>query len=535
MKRRYNFFYPVIIAAVLALGMIIGTRFRGENSDDENVKLAPNKKLNLVLSYIRSSYVDKVDMEELLNSSVNGALQNLDPHSVYISRKEYKSVKQPLKGNFEGIGIEFNIMNDTIVVVSPISGGPSDKLGIQAGDKIVRIEGEEVAGVGITNQKVIQKLRGKKGTEVSITVKRINLKKPLHFTIVRDKIPLHSIDASYMIDDKTGYVKINRFSAKTLEEYQNAFDKLKEQGVQGLILDLRGNPGGYLKAAIKLADEFLTAGKVIVYTKGRSRPRQVFEATPRGGFEKGNLLILINEGSASASEIVSGAIQDHDRGMIIGRRSFGKGLVQEEKVLPDGSALRLTVARYYTPTGRCIQKPYDQGVEEYRKELLRRDKHGELVHKDSIELPDSLKYKTPEGRTVYGGGGIMPDIFVPLDTNRINPYLEKILRKGLINRFAINFVSQYKGEILENYPNLDIFISRFKVKGVVLDKFIHFARVKGLEYKSRQMQNSLEGVVTRIKALIARQLWDDDAYFRVINRINPAYQRALKYFRDQAS
>ncbi len=536
MRRSYNFIYPLFFAIVVAFGMVVGTKMIGSDTFGRQKQSIPSdKKLDKVISYIKASYVDSVNDQNLVESAINGMLKKLDPHSTYIPAERRKRMKSELKGNFEGIGIEFNILRDTIVVVSPIVGGPSEKLGIQSGDKIIKVEGENVAGTGITNQKVVDMLRGEKGTKVDVTIKRDGLEEPLHFTIKRDKIPIHSVRASYLVEDDIGYIKINRFSGNTMKEFGNAINNLKAQGLNNLILDLRGNPGGYLKAAIRLADEFLPSDDMIVYTKGRARPKQVHKATNRGRFEEGKLVILINEGSASASEIVSGAVQDQDRGLIIGRRSFGKGLVQEPKLLEDGSAIRLTVARYYTPTGRSIQKPYKEKGNDYRKDLYNRYQHGELTHKDSIDFADSLKYETSNGRTVYGGGGIMPDFFVPIDTTLSqSDYFTKIRRKGLINRFALDFVDEYRGEIKENYPTRKAFINDFRGEGVVFNRFIQFMEENDLNYNREKVQPIKGEIVARIKGLIGRQFWENDIYFQVINKTNESYLKAIEAIKGDA-
>ena len=397
-------------------------------------------KLKKVLDLINIFYVDTVNQDRIVEDAISGMLGDLDPHSVYISKDEVKSMNEPLQGNFEGIGIEFNILHDTIIVVSPIPGGPSDKLGIRGGDRIVTIEGKNVAGIGIKTADVRKKLLGPKGTIVNVGIKRRGEKNILDYTITRDKIPLFSLDAAYIVDNKTGYIKLNRFSASTMKEYKEAIAKLQTQGIENLILDLEGNGGGYLNTAIELADEFLDDKKLIVFTKGRNDPKTEHFANQSGSFENGKLIVLIDEGSASAIEIVTGAIQDWDSGIVICRRSFGKGLVQRQYPLPDASEIRLTIARYYTPTGRCIQKPYDKGVKNYQKDLINRYNKGELTQQDSIHFPDSLKYQTlTRKRTVYGGGGIMPDIFVPLDTSEITDYYRDLIRKGVLNRFALNY------------------------------------------------------------------------------------------------
>ena len=534
MRRSYNFIYPLFFAVVVAFGMLVGIEMSGgESFAAKNRKLNADSKFNEILNYVNSNYVDTVNSKNLTESAINGLLKELDPHSTYVPAKRFKRMNSELKGNFEGIGIEFNILQDTIVVVSPIEGGPSEKLGIQSGDKIIKVEGDNVAGIGITNQDVIKMLRGEKGTKVDVTIKRPGKKEPFSVTITRDKIPIHSVTASYMVDDRIGYIKVNRFSQKTFNEFEQALTGLSNNGMEGLILDLRGNPGGILSVAKKMADEFLESGKMIVYTEGRKRPKRILPATRSGDFESGKLVILIDEGSASASEIVSGAVQDHDRGLIIGRRSFGKAFVQERKKFTDGSALRLTVARYYTPTGRCIQKPYKQGVEEYRKEIYKRYKHGEFIHKDSIDFADSLKYKTPNGRTVYGGGGIMPDIFVPLDTVLTNSkYLSKIQRKGLINQFALQFVEKYREGIDKNYPSRDAFIREFKVEGQIFNQFKNTLRSNGLEYKPEAMAHIKEFVMMEIKGLIGRQYWEDDIYYEISNKTDKGYQKAISVMND---
>lgn len=390
------------------------------------------KKLNTFFKYVELAYVDSVNADKMTEDAIKAVLKDLDPHSVYIPKKDLQRKNEPLKGNFEGVGIQFNILHDTITVVSPISGGPSEKLGIRSGDKIIKIEDKTVAGVGFTNKDVADHLRGKKGTKVNVSILRKGENELLDYEITRDKIPIYSVDAVYMAAPKTGYIKLNRFAATTMGEIYEGLDELEDQGMKNLILDLRGNSGGYLNVAIELADQFLDKGKLIVYTEGRSYPRDNTYATSRGRLKKGKLIVLIDEGSASASEIVSGAVQDWDRALVIGRRSFGKGLVQKPFALPDGSGMRLTISRYYTPSGRSIQKPYEGGAEEYYSDVLNRYEHGELMHKDSIHFPDSLKYNTlVNERTVYGGGGIMPDFFIPLDTTQGSDYWSNLIRKGV--------------------------------------------------------------------------------------------------------
>lgn len=484
-------------------------------------------KFDVLMSVINYAYVDKVDNEELVENAIVGMLKELDPHSVYIPEKDLKKMNEPLVGNFEGIGIQFNILKDTLTVVSPISGGPSEKLGIQSGDKIIYIEKENVAGTGLTNSDVQQKLRGKKGTVVNVEILRRGEQDLISFDITRDKIPLFSVDASYMATPEVGYIKVNRFAQTTMKEFTQALDTLKDKGAKNLILDLRGNGGGYLRTAFKLADEFLGSGKMIVYTSGDKQPKEEYKATIKGGFEKGKLVVLIDEGSASASEIVSGAIQDWDRGMIIGRRSFGKGLVQKPFPLPDGSAVRLTTARYYTPTGRSIQRPYDEGKDKYYGEINRRFKSGELMVKDSIDFPDSLKFYTPNNRVVYGGGGIMPDIFIPLDTTLSSALNSNLIRRGVYNEFILTHLDRNRKKMSKLYPTLERFKADFKFEGELKEKFFEFAAKKNVEKDEEDYEKSKKLIDTQVKALFARNLFTTSAYFEIINDLNDSYLEAL--------
>ncbi|MFW5758435.1 MAG: S41 family peptidase, partial [Bacteroidota bacterium] len=403
-------FLPFLFAIVLAAGVLIGLSLNfkknTQTAEERNffsIGLGNGSdKVSDIINYIDDSYVDSIDQEELTEEAIVSMLGNLDPHSSYIPSESFRDLNDPLMGSFEGIGIEFNMITDTVVVINPIPGGPSEKIGLMAGDRIIKVEDETIAGKEINTQDVVRKLKGPKGSEVNISVMRRGVDQLLDFTITRDEIPSYSLDIAYMIDPRTGYIKLGQFSATTHSEFQTAMDRLKRDGMQQMILDLRGNGGGFLEAAIKLADEFLTPESLIVYTQGRKRPKTIANATRNGGFEEQPLIVLIDEWSASASEIIAGAIQDHDRGLIVGRRSFGKGLVQEQVQLADGSALRLTVARYYTPSGRSIQKPYDNGNEEYFDEFIERYRHGELDTADSIQLNDSLQFTTESGRIVYG-------------------------------------------------------------------------------------------------------------------------------------
>ena len=491
------------------------------------------QKFNTLLYYMDQLYVEDTDMESLVETAIVNMLEEMDPHSVYIPAEELQAADEPLNGNFEGVGIQFNIFRDTIMVVSPISGGPSEKLGIMAGDRIVTVDGEVVAGTGVTNKDVQRLLKGPKGTLVTVGIKRGNDPELLTFEIIRDKIPIFSVDASFMVAPGIGYVKVNRFSKSTMSELYKAFAKLQQEGMEDLILDLQGNGGGMLRTAIQMADEFLSEQKLIVYTEGRSFPRDDTYARIPGRFEKGRLVVLIDQGSASASEIVSGAVQDWDRGLIVGRRSFGKGLVQRPVNLPDGSAVRLTVQKYYTPSGRCIQKPYDEGVDAYRMEKFDRYDTGELMSLDSLELPDSLKYETRlRGRTVYGGGGIVPDVFVPLDTTDNSAYFRSILRKGLDNRFALTYVDSLRAELESAYPTEDVFLEKFEVTGQMLEDFQAFATDEGVEFDEEDWSKSGDAIALRLKAMMGRNLLEQSTFYRVISGLNESLERAIEILQD---
>lgn len=443
-------------------------------------------------------------------------------------------MNEPLEGKFEGVGIQFNLLKDTILVVSPISGGPSEKVGIRSGDKIVTIDGEVVAGVGFKNKDVMNSLRGPKGTKVTVGIYRRGENELLEFEITRDKIPIYSVDAAYMINDKTGYIKVNRFAAQTIKEFRAGLDSLKEMGAKNLVLDLRGNSGGYLNTAIQLADEFLEEDRLIVYTQGRAAPKSETFATKKGGFEKGKLAVLIDEGSASASEIVSGAVQDWDRGIIVGRRSFGKGLVQKPFMLPDGSAVRLTVSRYYTPSGRCIQKPYEDGDKKdyYRSDMEARMESGEFYSMDSIKVDESLKYETNNGRLVYGGGGIIPDIFVPIDTTEGSNYYSKLIRKGIFYDFTLSYMDSHREELKEAYSGIKDFKESFQVNDELLENLFSYADEEGLERNEEDIEVSGRRIQNLMKAYIARNLYGTGAYYQIIHELDDGLSIALEAIED---
>lgn len=490
------------------------------------------QKIAALMQMIDYFYVDTVNKNKIAEDAIKAVLKDLDPHSVYIPASELKEMNEPLVGKFEGIGIQFNILNDTIMVTQTISGGPSEKLGLRPGDRIVNIDDKLVAGVKITNNDVLKKLRGDKGTKVKVDIFRRGEEKLLVFDIIRDKIPIYSVDATYMAAPEVGYIKISRFADSTVDEFKEALKKLQEQGVKNLILDLTDNGGGYLNRAIELADEFLADGKKVVFTQGRTSPLQENFATTIGGFEKGKLVVMINEYSASASEIVSGAVQDWDRGLVVGRRSFGKGLVQKPYSLPDGSAVRLTVARYYTPSGRSIQKSYEKGDEAYDEDISERFKHGELYHLDSIKFNDSLKYQTNGKRTVYGGGGIMPDVFVPLDTTLTSKYYSDLIRKGVLNEYALSYTDDHRNEMKAKYANATAFKKEFVIDDKMMQDFYALAVKKGVERDEKGIATSGSLINLQLRALMARDLWNSSAYFEVINDINNIYQKALQSLQD---
>lgn len=498
-----------------------------------NAQLNPNsQKIEALLGMITYAYVDTVNEKKIVDDAIRTILKELDPHSQYIPAEELKEANEPLVGKFEGIGIQFNILEDTIFVTNTISGGPSEKVGLLAGDRIIKIDGNNVGGIKITNNDVLKKLRGDKGTKVTVTISRRSLPEPIDFVITRDKIPLFSVDAAYVTDQDIGYIKISRFADSTVDEFREALKELKLQGIKSLVLDLTNNGGGYLNRAIELADEFLDERKKVVYTEGEHSPRQESFSTSTGGWEKGKLVVMIDEYSASASEIVSGAVQDWDRALIVGRRSFAKGLVQKPFPLPDGSAVRLTIARYYTPSGRSIQKPYDKGEEEYELDIFNRQKSGELFSMDSIHFSDSLKYFTNAKRTVYGGGGIMPDVFVPLDTNMFTTYYRDLLRKGILNEFALTYVDRNRKQLTSKYADMFSFKRDFITDEKFMNEFFAFAERKEVKKNDVDYARSEVLLKTQLKALLARDLWSTKAYVYVINDINDIYQKAIESIKD---
>jgi carboxyl-terminal processing protease len=514
---------PIVLCIGLAAGVFIGAGFNHKGTHDVGQDV---QKFREVLTQIKESYVDDVNTGELVQDAIQDMLAKLDPHSSYISAEDRERANEDLRGNFDGIGIEFKIFDDTIVVVSPLSGGPSEAVGILSGDKILKVDTIDVAGIGITNEDVMRYLKGPKGTEVEVSILRG--KKRLDFNIVRDKIPQYSVDAAYMVGDEIGYIKVSRFSATTYDEFTESLKKLKDQGMHKLVLDLQGNPGGYLNIAIDMADEFLPAARRIVYTKGKnSRYDQSANATSRGNFETGDLIVLVNEGSASASEIVSGALQDNDRALIVGRRSFGKGLVQSPFELSDGSEIRLTISRYYTPSGRSIQKPYDD-EQEYARDIVSRYNHGEFFHADSIHFNDSLKYQTVKGRTVYGGGGIMPDYFVPLDTVLNSHYLNELYSSYAIFEYAFYYAEHHKAELeqmgFENYN------ANFHITDRMLNALAQVGERHKVKPDYAEMEQKKKTFQIHLKAQIAKGIWGNEGFYPIFNQTNEILQQAIKLF-----
>lgn len=487
-------------------------------------------KFEEVFGYLSSHYVDEFEGAKITDAAIVAMLKELDPHTYLIPAKEVKSSNERIDGSFVGVGIRFQIMDDTLTVVNTIEGGPCEKVGVHAGDKIVEIDGENVAGVGLLNSGVRKRLLGDKGSKVVIKIKRKREMDLLSFDVLRDKIPLFSVAAAYMVTDKTGYIKITSFARTTPDELKEALAKLKKLGMKNLILDLQGNGGGLLHVAKYMVDEFLDKDKLIVYSEGRSQSRKdmladdkngygrYYHDSKKGHFEKGKLVVLVDENSASASEIVSGALQDWDRGLIVGRRTFGKGLVQRPYNLSDGSIIRITIARYYTPSGRFIQKPYEEGVDAYRDDYLNRYLNGEMMHQDSIKLPDSLKFKTLSlGRTVFGGGGIMPDYFVPLDTMELSEMYREISRKGIFNTFTFHYADENRDELTASYPSFEKYKSDFTVEGKVMDAFKQAVEDEEIEFVEADYETSKKLIHTLIKSRIASNLWDFAKFYEIYN------------------
>lgn len=548
MKKGFRYFLLAILSCSFSL-----TFAQLNNANEPKRHYDQADKFVEVLNLVRSYYTDTVDESKLVEDAIAKTLEDLDPHSAYVKAKDVKRSEESLVGNFEGIGITFQILKDTIMVLEVIPGGPSEKVGLHAGDKIIKVNDTTVAGVKIENEGVIKKLRGPKGTKVHVSMMRQGEQGLVEFTITRDKIPIYSITASYMVQPGVGYVRLERFSATSLQEFAQAVEKLRAQGMSDLILDLQGNVGGYLYTAVDMCNQFLGDNKLIVYTQGVHSNYQPYFSNNRGFFKDGKVVVMIDEGSASAAEILSGCIQDNDRGLLVGRRTFGKGLVQKPFTLTDGSQLKLTTAHYYTPSGRCIQKPYGNGNKDYREDYKDRLESGELFGKDTFKFADSLHYHTTNGRNVYGGGGVMPDFFVPIDTSGNSPLFNQLIRKGVENKFCLEFVDKNRSELNRMYPSADSFFNYFEIDTIILAQYVAAAvndsaiKIKdGLNPKTfwqyfgavkndtvinfeRDFAKSEKLIKARLKANIGRNLFDAGMFYRVINAtVNNVFAKALE-------
>ena len=521
---------PFIYALLIVVGIILGIWLK-PNTEGGQFLFKSKNKIGQILSIINEAYVDTIDLDSLEDVAIEELLTQLDPHSVYIPAKDLQQANEGLEGNFEGVGIEFSILDDTIMVANVLKDGPASKVGILPGDRIIKVDTSNVAGIGIKNDQVFKLLRGTAGTKVLVQLFRPDGKRKISYSILRGQIPIYSIDAALMLNNQTGYIKIERFAASTHQEFLEALEKLQAQQLKNLILDLRSNPGGYLSAATEIADEFLNDKKLIVYTEGRTQRRVEYMAENPGNYESGKLIILIDEGSASASEIVSGAVQDWDRGVVLGRRSFGKGLVQEPFKLNDGSAIRLTVSRYYTPAGRCIQKDYTNGLVAYEHEIINRYEDGEVSDETKLKIKDSTIYKTTNGRKVYGGGGITPDVFVAVDTSYINQFYGALFEQSLLSRFTYNFMDANRKTLTTNYKNAATFNASFYVNDVLWNNFISYIKANSSsDFTDQEIKQSEKQVRLLIKAMIARQVWRDEGYFTVLSSEDKMIRKAIETF-----
>ena len=506
-------------------------QFKINNGDD-----SPLRKLNIAEISISNLYVDDVDEKKLVEDAIRGMLSKLDPHSSYMTPKEVKDANEPLSGNFEGIGVQFNMIEDTLLVIQPVTNGPSEKVGIIAGDRIVSVNDSAIAGVKMSKEEIMKRLRGPKGTKVKLGVIRQGIKDRLTFTVVRDKIPVKSVDAVYMIRPQIGYIRIGNFGATTHQEFMEGLKTLRDQGMQHLILDLQENGGGYLKAAVDIANEFLQRGDLIVYTEGRKVPRTEYKADGGGVMRDGKVVVLVDSYTASAAEIVTGAIQDQDRGIVVGRRTFGKGLVQRPLDMPDGSMIRLTIAHYYTPSGRCIQKPYKKGENrDYAMDVINRLKSGELTNPDSIHFADSLKYETlRQHRIVYGGGGIMPDEYIPLDTTLYTNYHRELSAKSIVLQQNLRYVDSHRKKLKKEWTSFADFKQRYEVPQTLIDAIFKEGEKQKIKPKDdAELKKTIPYLRLQLKALIARDIWDMSEYFSVYNEENEMVKRALKVIEKQ--
>lgn len=512
-----------IVISILLLLITLSTRLSGQALNENTFKIA--RTLGLIESY----YVDSADVNSLTEKAITEMLRSLDPHSSYISAKDVKDMNEPLNGNFDGVGVQFNILHDTIIIIEPVKNGPSEKVGIRAGDRIVTINDEKVAGIKISTTGVRTRLMGPKGTKVNVGIFRKGEREILAFTITRDRIPINSLDAVYMLNNETGYVKLNKFAATTEKEFLEGLMKLPVENLKNMVIDLRGNPGGYMLAAVALANHFLEGQKLVVYMKGRKTPREDFKSNDKGLFTKIRVVILTDEGSASASEILAGAMQDWDRGVLVGRRTFGKGLVQNAYYLTDGSQVRLTIARYYTPTGRSIQSPYKDGYNKYMEAYYKRFSNGETQSADSVHLPDSLKYNTlVNKRVVYGGGGLMPDVFVPADTSYVTNYYGTLLRKGIHNTFTLEYSDKNRSRLLATYKTFDDYLKNFSFSREDIDWFIKMGEDAGAKFNEKEWNISRDYMLKVLKSWIANNLWQTTESYRVLNQGDEMIEKALE-------
>jgi len=525
---RTSSYLPLILALVLSAGILLGLAISYFTGGMGHSLTAKPDKVGSVIDYIENNYVDTISKATLEEKTVTGLLEKLDPHSMYIPASEFHAVTDPLLGSFEGIGVSFRMEGDTITVINPIPGGPSEQVGVKAGDRIVKVNGEDVAGKKLSTTDVMRLLKGPTGTTVDISVFRRGAPGLVEFTIVRDVIPTYSLDIAYIVSPGIGYIRLNNFSATTGEEFHQALSELIKAGMNKLIIDLQGNTGGYLQAAVKVSNELLAKGDLIVYTEGMKHPREMYFADGHGLFKSGELVVLIDEWSASAAEIVAGAVQDNDRGTIIGRRSFGKGLVQEQLNLRDGSAVRLTIAKYYTPTGRCIQKPYENGGQgDYYADYFHRINNGELENSDSIKIADSLKFTTPGGKIVYGGGGIIPDVFVPVERNENQPWYTLLINKGILYRYAFNYTDQHRQE-LSGFKDFTHFNKQFRVSDEMFKDMIIFADSQGVKREGEDFRDADNRARVMIKAYIGRNILDNEGFFPLLNSIDPVFLKSVE-------
>ena len=519
---------PILIGLALGAGYFLGIRQSNPN-EFKGASTSQSSSFNMLselINYIDAEYVDSVSKDILIDGAIVHMLKELDPHSYYIKPEEYAQMNEPLEGNFDGIGVQFNIQNDTLVVIDPIVGGPSAKVGVKPGDRITHVDDSLIAGVGLRNSTVLKLLKGPKGTKVDLTISRKGTDS-INVTITRDKIPIHSVNARYMLTPNTGYIKVDRFGANTTREFLTGVNSLKSDGANKLIIDLRGNGGGYMNAATDMLDAFFDKGELLVFTQGKARSRRDIVSENRAEYGEMEVVVLIDESSASASEIFAGAIQDHDRGVIVGRRSFGKGLVQEQTEWPNGSATRLTIARYYTPSGRCIQKPYTDGVEEYNEEYYHRYENGEMMSKDSIEIVDSSEYRTDNGRFVYGSGGIIPDVFIAIDTSNGSNYLNQLVYSGTEYDFAFDYADNHRDE-LQSFGSAVNYANNFKVSDVMMKQLIEFGEKRGVIYEEVGFKRSEKTIKRRLRAYIARNIWNDEGFYPIWNSEDPTIKAALK-------